>query len=99
MPRHTKLTEHQLVWLRENLNRLPYTTMAKEVGVCVDTLKRILVRQGIAHFESAKYAPSQRSTLQKWNRPCMNCGCTKTRPKWKYICVRCKETMEWEDND
>jgi IS30 family transposase len=99
MPRYTTPTKQQLAWLRANLNRMSYTKMAEELGVCVDTLKRILVRHNIAHFESAKYAQSQRSTVKTWNRPCMNCGCTRTRPKWKYICSPCKEEMDWQEDD
>ena len=78
------------------------------MGVCVDTLKRILQREGLAEFDAAKYAVSLSfDTQQTWVRPCMRCKDETPRPKWQYICDRCKERNEaysgvdeewlWED--
>ena len=99
MPKHASVSPEQVEWLRNNYKKLSYVQMAKEVGVCADTLKRILVRHGIAHFESAKFAVAMSAKVEMWTRPCMNCGDTTPRPKWKYICNKCKSAMDWEDND
>jgi len=71
--------------------QMPLKQMASEVGCCVDTLKRILNREGIAIFPAAKYQTSKRQRQQVWERPCLSCGSKKPRPKWQYICNKCKE--------
>jgi hypothetical protein len=70
--------------------------MADHLNVCVDTLKRILVREGIADFSAAKYviANSEITKTETWHRPCMNCGSTRPRPKWQYTCNACKKNRD-----
>ncbi len=89
MPRHISLTDEQLSYLRDNINDCTFTHLARHIGVCVDTLKRILARHNIKQFDGAKYVPKFKPAT--WNRPCMKCKSTATRPKWQYICNSCKE--------
>ncbi|WP_139117550.1 hypothetical protein [Endozoicomonas atrinae] len=95
MPRHIQLTDEQLQWLRDNHEVLSFSELAQHMGCCVDTLKRILARHNIRHFDGAKYTP--RFNPPTWNRPCMKCKCTKPRPRWQYICTPCKERSNHED--
>ena len=83
-----ELREGQIEYLKQAItNRVPYREMAKSVGVCTDTLKRILVRHGLADFDGAKYiAPTPPKT---WQRPCLKCGRADPRPKNQYICDTC----------
>jgi len=73
-----------------------YRDMAKEMGVCTDTLKRILVREGLAEFEGAKYAckPEHKNFSQTWKRPCLKCKDDSPRPKGQFICSECKRANE-----
>lgn len=71
--------------------RYTYRRMAAEVGVCVDTLKRILMREELVFFEGAKYVPNPHKRYHHWRRPCMRCGATDPRPKGQYICDDCKD--------
>lgn len=72
-----------------------YRAMAEYVGVCTDTLKRMLVREGLAEFDGAKYAisPAARGEAPTWERPCMRCKDASPRPKWQYICSKCKDNV------
>ena len=72
-------------------SQMPLKQMASEVGCCVETLKRILNREGIAIFPAAKYQTSKRQRQQVWERACLSCGSKKPRPRWQYICNKCKE--------
>lgn len=67
-----------------------YRSMAERFDVCTDTLKRILMREGLAEFEGAKYAVAPSKSEQMWTRPCIKCRTTEPRPKWQYICDSCK---------
>jgi len=71
----------------------PYTEMSRHLGVCVDTVKRILQREGLKDFDGAKYVVARTSDnyINMWTRSCMKCGDDKPRPKWQYICNKCKE--------
>tara|TARA_R110000822_G_scaffold16704_2_gene56616 strand:- start:33 stop:371 length:339 start_codon:yes stop_codon:yes gene_type:complete len=92
-----KLTEDQVGRLRHMLNNdYSYRAMAKDFSVCTDTLKRMLVREGLAEFDGAKYAvsPYIRSDDQMWKRPCIRCKDTQPRAKWQYICERCKSSVD-----
>lgn len=73
-----------------------YKEMASYMDVCTDTLKRILVREGLAEFDGAKYAisPTHKSQVETWTRPCMKCKTEEPRPKWQYICDKCKAVNE-----
>lgn len=73
-----------------------YKEMASYMEVCTDTLKRILVREGLAEFDGAKYAvaPSHKSQMKTWDRDCLKCRKKHTMPKWQYICDKCKQLNE-----
>lgn len=93
----TKLTDSQVKRLRYMLNNdYSYRAMAKAFDVCTDTLKRMLVREGLAEFDGAKYAvsPNHKSQNQMWERPCMRCKDASPRPKWQYVCDRCKSNVD-----
>lgn len=88
--RRFPVTEEQLDWLEQAIeNEISYTAMASYLGCCVDTLKRVLVRNGLTSFKGAKYAIRPDDDLPQWNRPCMKCGCEKARPKNQYLCDQC----------
>ena len=102
MTRPIALSDDDLDWLRSAANdeSITYVAMARRIGVCVDTLKRILVRYGIKDFTNPKYfAANQKPQVPTWTRPCMICGDTKPRPKPKYICHTCKLQRDWKDDD
>ena len=58
-----KLTERDLEWLREAHEDESYPAMARRIGCCVDTLKRILVREGLQDFDGAKYQVKRKSIV------------------------------------
>lgn len=94
MGKSIALTPDQLQYLKASAaNNVPATVMAKHIGCCTDTLKRILMRHNIAHYDGAKYATSQTHNTKFWTRPCMICKTTKPRPKWQYICDGCKDNF------
>jgi IS30 family transposase len=93
MARRLALTDEQRSALKKFLDDdRPYTEMAQHLNVCVDTLKRILHREGLFEFEGAKYAvsPSNRLNQETWCRPCLKCKDDSPRPKWVYVCAKCK---------
>ena len=61
--------------------------MADYLQCDVTTLRRILVRHNLAIFNGSKYAIAPETIT--WNRPCMKCKSTETRPKNQYICDTC----------
>jgi hypothetical protein len=50
MPRIVSVSDADLDWLRSNHDAHSYSDMAQRIGCCVDTLKRILVREGLQEF-------------------------------------------------
>lgn len=95
MPRQISLEEVDLIWLRKEHHEQTYTGMAKRIGCCVDTLKRILVREGLQEFEGAKY--QVRAKQEMWTRPCVKCNSKQVRPKNHYFCKPCRRTMGYID--
>ena len=89
MSKPTPVSEADLDWLRAAVSSdVTRKAMALHLGVCEDTVRRILHRNGIVNFVGSKfYSPPP---IQQWNRPCTNCGCTTTRPKNQYRCDDCK---------
>lgn len=94
MPKVVRLSEADEAWLHANHHHLSPRQMADRIGVCVDTLKRILVRRGLANFEGAKYVATDRRA--KWTRPCIGCRCTKPRPRGLYFCDPCRMKRIWD---
>ena len=94
MTRRREPTSEELQWLRENVERATYAAMANRLNVCTDTLQRILVRYKIKSFPSEKFLESNTDFLRHnqrlWNRPCMICKTTDQRPRWQYVCDKCK---------
>lgn len=97
MPKTVAVTSDHLDWLKANVDRVPLSAAAAQVGCCVDTLKRILVRNGIKDFDGAKYVPSREFQQKTWSRPCLDCGCTKKRPKNYYYCFGCRAKRGYTD--
>jgi hypothetical protein len=97
MPRKVLIADEDMDWLRQNHDSLPFTLLASRVGCCVDTLKRILMREGLAEFEGAKYAVRRDHAEAKWTRPCMSCKCARPRPKNHYFCARCRRRAGYGD--
>jgi|AACY02.1.fsa_nt_gi IS30 family transposase len=96
------LSQMERAFLRQAVeNGEHYTSMATSLGVCVDTLKRILQREGLAEFEGAKYAVSMTRSNKKnvWVRPCMKCKDDRPRPKWQYFCDKCRATLDDDDTE
>jgi hypothetical protein len=95
MSRQISLADDDLLWLRSSHKSHTYTGMAKRIGCCVDTLKRILVREGLQEFEGAKY--QVRIKQKMWMRPCVRCNSEQVRPKNHYFCKPCRRTMGYID--
>jgi hypothetical protein len=70
--------------------------MAAHIGCCIDTLKRILVKMGLEDFPGAKYQVALRLKPTQWNRPCMDCGDQKPRPRAWYYCPACRSRRGFE---
>lgn len=96
MPRRTRVTNADLAWLRKNHLKKNFQQMADHIGCCVDTLKRILVREGIQQVYGAKYQEA-RTKEELWTRPCMSCGDTKPRPKNWYFCLSCRKKRGYDE--
>lgn len=99
MPKRIILTDEQEEWLVENCDSISYAAQARYIGCHPDTLKRILMRRGLAYFEGAKFVVALSDEEETWNRPCSGCGCTKKRPKWIYYCDDCRRELGWDDNE
>ena len=97
MPRFVRVSGADLFWLQENHRDKNYSTMARHIGCCVDTLKRILVREGLQEFDGAKYQVRRDHNEVKWTRPCMSCGNSSKRPKNWFFCKPCRKDMGYED--
>jgi hypothetical protein len=97
MPRVIRVTDADLSWLQKNHRTTNYSEMARRIGCCVDTLKRILVREGLQEFDGAKYQVRRNFEEILWSRPCMSCGDTHKRPKNWFFCKPCRKDMGYED--
>jgi hypothetical protein len=94
MTRQIILTDDQEIWLAKEHSNLTHQQLSVELGCCVDTLKRILMKRGLQYFPGAKYQFKEAPPM--WQRPCSSCGCTKLRPKFQYRCDACHEKEEGE---
>lgn len=92
----TEPTEEQLEWLREAVAQgVKRSWMAEYMGVCEDTIRRILHRTGILKFDGAKFHTLTPTNL--WERPCISCKSTTPRPRNQYFCNACKERQRRDD--
>ena len=99
MAQRIHISNTQRDWLRKNKDKLTDQELAIHIGCCVDTLRRILMREGLAHYEAAKYVVAESFRQEKWTRPCVVCDSDKPRPKWQYVCDRCKKRQLTGDLD
>jgi hypothetical protein len=97
MPKPVRVSNTDLDWLRANHDSHSYTELARRFGCCVDTLKRILVREGLQEFDGAKYQVRREFDEKLWARPCMCCSSTELRPKNWFFCRPCRKKMGYED--
>lgn len=96
MPRLVPLSEADETWLRQHHHEHTYRHMARRLNCCTDTLKRILVRLGLATFDGEKYVVAETSHRQSWTRPCMDCKDTALRPRGWYFCRACRSKRGYE---
>lgn len=97
MGRSHPVSTADIAYLRRAVSEnIHFKDMAAHLGVCVDTLKRILMREGICEFDGAKFIPSirRRAATATWSRPCINCRSTTPRPHGQYICASCKALQD-----
>ena len=87
MSRKIKLTQEELAWLRRHHHSLTLSELADRYSVCVDTIKRLLVKLELQYFPGAKY--QHKPSPLTWRRPCIKCGTSKPRPRNQYICDSC----------
>lgn len=98
MPRVVAHQSDDLQWLRENHTNVTLTDAAARMNVCVDTLKRLLVREGLRDFPGAKYQVARLTQTETWDRPCIQCGRRDTRPRNWFFCRPCRSTRGYEDD-
>jgi len=91
------LSEKQKSFLENNHKAMTLVDMAAHIGCCVDTLKRILVRLELREFTGAKYVAARTSSVQQWERPCMDCQDNAPRPKGHYFCRPCRMKRGYEE--
>mgnify|MGYP001224558597 FL=1 len=97
MPKPIEIGPTNLRWLRENHRKTTYSDMSDRIGVCVDTLKRILVREGLQEFDGAKYQLRRDVGVAMWNRPCLECSNEELRPKNWFYCRTCRKKRGYEE--
>ena len=94
------LTPEKADWLKANYAKHTNAKLARELGCCVDTVKRAVMRLELDYFPGAKY--QHRVRPKTWRRPCMICGSTEEREINQYRCNDCHEREQsseyhWED--
>jgi TorA maturation chaperone TorD len=99
MGKRIEITKKQRAWLKRNKTNLTDQELADHIGCCIDTLRRILMREGLAHYDAAKYVVAESRRQRKWCRPCLVCGTKEERPLWQYVCARCKKRQRTGDID
>lgn len=94
LPRKIPITPDKRAYLHRHHEKMEPQDVAQLFDCCVDTAKRILMREGLRFFPGAKYVVAREVVAyQKWRRPCMVCGCTEERPKWQYRCDSCSARL------
>jgi hypothetical protein len=96
MPKKIIIPHAFMHWLREHHSEHTHKQLADRAGCCVDTMKRLLHREGLQTFEGAKYVAINENPQKMWDRACIRCKCTKPRPKNQFICTPCWG-REYED--
>jgi hypothetical protein len=92
VPRKIKLSDETRQWLHANHAQFTVEALSQALGCHPDTTKRILMREGLRWFSGAKYTVARVHTEKAdWRRPCIVCGCKKSRSKWQYRCDKCTE--------
>lgn len=94
MPRVIRFSEADEAWLHQHHHEHSPRELAQRLGVCVDTMKRMLVRRGLAKFTAAKYVASTKPRL--WARPCIGCKSTAPRARNLFFCEACRTRREWD---
>ena len=97
LPKPIEIDERELNWLKENHRKTTYALMADKIGVCVDTLKRMLVREGLQEFDGAKYQLKRDTDIKMWSRPCLDCLDETPRPKMWFYCRECRKKRVYEE--
>jgi hypothetical protein len=70
MPKKTLVTEAHLAYLRKAVEEeVSYAAMARHIGVCTDTCKRILHKHDIVQFSGAKFIAAKPLEVVTWTRP------------------------------
>lgn len=99
MPKVSVHSDGDLQWLRDNHDKVTLTHAAERLGVCVDTLKRLLVREGLRDFPGAKYQVARQLTVPMWDRACLKCRKTEHRPKGWFFCRSCRSVMGYDSDE
>ena len=76
-------------YLKLNHKLFTHKKLAEEIGCCLETVRRALVRLDLEVIYGAKY--QRRAAPLKWSRPCITCGCRKKRPKMQFKCAACHD--------
>ena len=97
MPRRVHISTKDLSWLKANHESYTHKELSEKINCCVDTIKRIHVRENLKEFDGAKYQVNRAFEEKTWPRPCMECGDTRVRPKNWYYCINCRKERGYED--
>lgn len=89
MSRKVQLSKDDLSWLQSEHSSNSHAEIAARLGVCVDTAKRILMRENLQYFPGAKYQTKPKP--KTWTRGCIVCGNTELRTMYQYKCDACTE--------
>ena len=95
MAKRLILSDAEQEWLKCNHSKFTHRQLGKKFGVCVDTMRRQLMKMELQYFPGAKY--QRRVEPKRWNRPCSVCGDQTPRPKYQYRCTSCHEREEGVD--
>lgn len=94
--------KQEKIALTDDLRRTIETSMregetlkgiAQGLGVHLDTLRRYLMKLGLANYASPRFQPP-RPRPKNWHRPCLICKSKKPRPVGQFICSACKESRD-----
>lgn len=89
MAKRLRLTPQETEWLKKHHDEYTNAELADRYGVCIDTLRRLLMKLELEYFPGAKY--QHREKPSTWSRPCTTCGSTIARPINQYRCETCHD--------